>query len=146
MKILPVVALALTFAVILAPMTTMALPPETYVPGSEAIIFDHTFAEVGGWSKEVNITDSDTGNHVELIMHHINYDGTGAFEAALLALGDVYIAANDTHSTFPYQLFGMHFTTPTGHEIFTGAVFAFMFAFIDTGAGDHHRDFRYCSR
>jgi hypothetical protein len=137
-KILPVVALALALAVVFAPLTTQALPPANYVPGSEALIFDHTFAEVGGWTKEVNITDTDTGNHVELIMHHVNYDGTGAFEAALLAVGDVYDAANDTHSTFPYQLFGMHFTTPSGHEIFTGAVFAFMFAFNDTGAGDHH--------
>ena len=138
MKILPIVTLALAFAVLFVPLTTMALPPETYIPGSEALLFDHTFAEAGGWTKELNVTDTDTGNSVELIMHHVNYEGTGAFQAALLALGDVYIAANDTHSTFPYQLFGMHFTTPDGHEIFTGAVFAFMFAFNDTGAGDHH--------
>ena len=84
MKILPIVTLALAFAVLFVPLTTMALPPETYIPGSEALLFDHTFAEAGGWTKELNVTDTDTGNSVELIMHHVNYEGTGAFQAALL--------------------------------------------------------------
>ncbi len=139
MKLFPVVVLVLALTVLLAPLTTQALPPEDYIPGSEALIFGNTFSQAGGWTSEVNVTDSDTGNWVQLIMHHVNYEGTGAFHAALLALGDIYIAANDTHSTFPYQLFGMHFTTPEGKEIFIGAVFAFLFAFNDTD-GNNYRN------
>lgn len=138
-KVFPIVALALALALLAAPMTATALPPEEYVPGSEEALFDHTFTESGGWTKELNITDDDTGNWVQMFMHHVNHEGTGAFHAALLALGDIYVAANDTHATFPYQLFGMHFTTPSGKEIFAGAVFAFLFAFNDTN-GNNYRD------
>ncbi|MFW9985410.1 MAG: Loki-CTERM sorting domain-containing protein [Candidatus Odinarchaeota archaeon] len=129
-NILPIVVLGLTLAILFAPLTAQALPDETYIPGSEAAIFDgHTFAEAGGWTSEVNITDDETGNWIQLFMHHVNH---GSFQAGLLALGDVYIAENDTHATLPYQLFGIHFTTPTGRELFAAANFAFLFAFNDT--------------
>ncbi len=135
MKILPIVTLTLALALLAAPMTATALPPADYIPGSEVALFDHTFSE-HYWTSEKNHTDEATGNSVELIMHHVNYQGTGGFQAALLALGDVYEAANDTHSTLPYQLFGMHYTTPTGKEIFIGAVFAFMYGFNDTNGNN----------
>ncbi|MFX1319152.1 MAG: Loki-CTERM sorting domain-containing protein [Promethearchaeota archaeon] len=137
MKTIPIVALALALTVVLAPMTTTALPPETYVPGSEAAIFDHTFAE-HFWSSTKTFTNETSGDSIEIIMHSVNYQGAGEFQAALLALGDVYIAENDTSATLPYQIFGMHFTTPEGHEMFTGAIFAFMFAFNDTNGNNVH--------
>ncbi|MFX0167809.1 MAG: Loki-CTERM sorting domain-containing protein [Candidatus Hodarchaeota archaeon] len=137
-KILPTVILALAMMLLATPITASATPPATYVPGSEAALFGHTFTEPF-WTNVTTHEDPVTNNSIEIIMHHINYEGTGAFQAALLALGDVYIYENDTHSTFPYQLFGMHFTTPTGKEIFTGAVFAFMYAFNDTN-GNNIRD------
>ena len=136
MKILPAVILTLAMMLLAAPMTASATPPATYIPGSEVALFGHTFAE-HYWTNTTTHEDPATNNSVEIIMHHINYDD--AFQAALLALGDVYIYENNTHGTFPYQLFGMHYTTPTGKELFTGAVFAFMYAFNDTN-GNNIRD------
>jgi hypothetical protein len=133
MKILPAVILALAMMLLAAPLTTSATPPATYVPGSEAALFGHTFAEPY-WTNVTTHEDPATNNTVEIIMHHVNHQN--AFHAALLALGDVYIYENDTHSTFPYQLFGLHFTTPGGKEVFTGAIFAFMYAFNDTNGNN----------
>jgi len=39
---------------------------------------------------------------------------------------------NGSKATLPYQLFGMHYYTPEGKEVFLGAVFAFLMAFNDT--------------
>lgn len=131
-KIFPVVFLTLALALFLSPATTRALPPATYTPGSEAALFDgHTFTEEA-WTVEKTFTDDTTNDSAEIIMSYVNYEGTGAFHAALLALGDVYDYSEDVNSTLPYQLFAMHFTTPSGKEIFIGAVFAFLYGFNDT--------------
>jgi len=130
-KILPAVFLMLAF-ILLSPATTQALPPDTYNPGDEAALFDgHTFTE-DYWTVEKTFTDDTTNDSAEIIMSYVNHGGTGGFHAALLALGDVYDYSEDTNSTLPYQLFAMHFTTPSGKEIFAGAVFAFLYAFNDT--------------
>ncbi|MFW9830655.1 MAG: Loki-CTERM sorting domain-containing protein [Candidatus Thorarchaeota archaeon] len=131
-KIFPIVFLTLALALFLSPATTYALPPATYTPGDEAAIFDgHTFTE-DYWTVEKTFTDDSTNDSAEIIMSYVNYGGTGGFHAALLALGDIYDYSADVNSTLPYQLFAMHFTTPSGKEIFVGAVFAFLYAFNDT--------------
>jgi hypothetical protein len=49
----------------------------------------------------------------------------------LLALG-VIENENGTQSTLPYQLFGLHFKTKGGRDIFAGSLLAFLFGFNDT--------------
>lgn len=132
LKLLPIVFLGLALALFMSPATTQALPPATYIPGSEGALFDGNVFTDEMWTVEKTFVNETSEDSVEIIMHHVNYEGTGAFHAALLALGDVYENATATNATLPYQLFGMHYTTPTGKEIFIGAVLAYLFAYNDT--------------
>jgi hypothetical protein len=54
----------------------------------------------------------------------------GSVEAFLIAFKGWEKDGNK--STLPYQLFGMHYYSPDGKEVFLGAVFAFLMAFNDT--------------
>lgn len=103
-------------------------------PGDEADLFGHTFAEEM-WTVD-DLTEEVDGANVTFAVSYVNYSGAQAFLVALVNVTDgVYV------STLPYQLFGMHYTTPGGQEVFLGAVFAFLLAYNDTyngtGAGQN---------
>ncbi|MFQ5908923.1 MAG: hypothetical protein ACE5JE_08910, partial [Thermoplasmata archaeon] len=97
-------------------------------PGDEAEIFDHTFAEEM-WTVD-NLTKQIDGKNVTFAVSYVNHSGAQAFLVALVNVTD-----GDYVSTLPYQLFGMHYMTPAGQEVFVGAVFAFLLAYEDTYNG-----------
>jgi len=100
----------------------------------ERYFFGHTFAEQS-WTNDSIVFESENNDTVQFIASYLNYDeGEGAFQAMLLALG-VIENENGTQSTLPYQLFGLHFTTKGGRDIFAGSLLAFLFGFNDT---DHN--------
>lgn len=115
----------------LSPATTKALPPATWTPGDEVAIFDHSFNEEY-WTNDSVMVTTAAGKDVQFIASYVNYsESVGSFEAMLVALGIVE-DANGTQSTLPYQLFGLHFTTPSGKDVFVGAILAFLYAWNDT--------------
>ncbi len=100
----------------------------------EQYLFGHTFTE-HSWTNESIFVESENNDTVQFIASYLNYDeGEGAFQAMLIALG-VIENENGTQSTLPYQLFGLHFTTKGGRDIFAGSLLAFLFGFNDT---DHN--------
>ena len=100
----------------------------------ERYFFGHTFAE-HSWTNDSIIFESENNDTVQFIASYLNYDeGEGSFQAMLLTLG-IIENENGTQSTLPYQLFGLHFTTKGGRDIFAGSLLAFLFGFNDT---DHN--------
>ena len=128
-KICSVALIGLSLLLCISPATVKALPPETWTPGQEYEYFGHYFTEEYWTNDSITI---ERGNiTINLFASYVNYNGTGAFQAFLLALGTVEDAENNTVFTLPYQFFGMHYTTPEGKEVFLGAVLAFLFAYKD---------------
>ncbi|MFX1319150.1 MAG: hypothetical protein ACFE9D_01630 [Promethearchaeota archaeon] len=118
----------------ISPVQVGAQPPESWVPGSERHFFGHTFAE-DSWTNDSIVFESVENASVQFIASYLNYkEGPRSFQAMLLALG-VIENENGTQSTLPYQLFGLHFTTKGGRDIFAGSLLAFLFGFNDT---DHN--------
>lgn len=118
----------------ISPVQVGAQPPDQWVPGVERYFFGHTFAE-HAWTNDSIVFESENNESVQFIASYLNYDeGEGSFQAMLLALG-VIENENGTQSTLPYQLFGLHFTTKEGRDIFAGSLLAFLFGFNDT---DHN--------
>jgi hypothetical protein len=118
----------------ISPTQVAAQLPEHWIPGMERHFLGHTFAE-HSWTNDSIVFESENNDTVQFLASYLNYDeGEGAFQAMLLALG-VIENENGTKSTLPYQLFGLHFTTKGGHDIFAGSLLAFLFGFNDT---DHN--------
>lgn len=118
----------------LSPVQVGAQPPENWVPGLERHFFGHTFAEES-WTNNSIVFESAKNTSAQFIASYLNYkEGQRSFQAMLLALG-VIEDENGTQSTLPYQLFGLHFTTKGGRDIFAGSLLAFLFGFNDT---DHN--------
>ncbi len=108
-----------------------ALPPATWNKGDEKALFGHTFDEEY-WTNESVKANATTGNSITFSASYVNYHDVQAF---LLALNSVQ-NANGTGSV-PFQLFGMHYYTPEGREVFISSVLAFLMVYNDTynGAG-----------
>ncbi len=109
-----------------------ALPPAEWYAGDEVGITGHSFDEEY-WTADISNTTEDNAT-VTFTMSYVNANDAQAF---LLAFRQY---EKDGHiSTLPYQLFGMHYhTRGTGnqnHEVFIGAVLAFLMAFNDTWDG-----------
>jgi len=137
------VFLALAIVLCLSPATANAIPPEHYFPGDEAHLFGHTFSE-NYWTNDSIMLQNENGS-VQFIMSYVNYTGVGSFQAALLALGMIHNNVTGDNATLPYQLFALHFTTPTtsglfalsgGRDIFVGAIFAFLYAYNDSNSNN----------
>jgi hypothetical protein len=120
----------LSMILALAPATSKALPPATWTPGSEAALFGHTFDEEFWTNGSIPIvTPNGTAN---FMASYVNYSSSvGSFQAMLVALGMVNLD-NGLNCTLPYQLFGLHFTTPSSRDIFVGALLAFLYAWNDS--------------
>jgi len=128
-KLLSVTLIGLSLLLCISPATAKALPPENWTPGQEYNYFGHYFTEEYWTNDSIAIERNNVT--INLFASYVNYNGTGAFQAFLLALGTVEDLENDTVFTLPYQFFGMHYTTPRGREVFIGAVLAFLFAYKD---------------
>ena len=130
------ILLVFTALLFLSPATTGAQPPSEWHPGDEYEIFGHYFSEEY-WTNDSIFVETESGYNIQFIMSYVNYTAdVGSFQAALLALGLIEDNETSALSTLPYQLFGLHFTTPSNKEIFVGAILAFLYAYNDTN-GNH---------
>ncbi len=102
--------------------------PEVWEDGDEVAITGHSFDEEY-WTADISNT-TDDGAEITMTMSYVNNDDAQAF---LLAMKTYEKDGNV--STLPYQLFGMHFTGLGGHDVFIGAVLAFLMVFNDTYNG-----------
>lgn len=115
---------------LLTPSPAKATPPEYWIPGIEQQFFGHTFTEEY-WTNDSIIVENENGS-AQIIASYVNYsENIGGFQAMLIALG-IIEDENGTLSTFPFQLFGLHFTTRDDKDVFVGALLAFLFGYNDT--------------
>ena len=121
--------IASIFVGVLLISNVTAFPPETWQDGDEVAVFGHSFEEEY-WTNESVETTNAAGDNVTFSASYVNYKNVQAF---LLALNTV--SNDDGIGTVPFQLFGMHYLTPEGREVFIGAVLAFLMAFNDTYNG-----------
>src|SRR4030067_694923 len=106
-----------------------AFPPVTWHDGDEEAIFGHTFDEEYWTNSSIEVQNA-AGDNLTFSASYVNYEDVQAF---LLCLNMVQ-NANGT-GTVPFQLFGMHYKTPEGREVFIGAELAFLMVFDDTFNG-----------
>ena len=99
--------------------------PTTWNTGDEKAWTGHTFAEEM-WTADIVNTTADGATTT----FSASWVDAGAVEAFLIAFKG-WEKGGDK-ATLPYQLFGMHYFSPEGKEVFLGAVFAFLMAFNDT--------------
>ncbi|MFW9985412.1 MAG: hypothetical protein ACFFDJ_02490 [Candidatus Odinarchaeota archaeon] len=130
-KWLAVALFGFTLLFFISPAQVQALPPDHWFPGAERHFFGHTFAE-DLWTNDSIVFKTPNNETVEFIASYVNYQKRiGSFQAMLIALGEIK-NENGTKSTLPYQLFGLHYTTPQDQDVFVGSLLAFLFGFNDT--------------
>lgn len=121
---------------ILMVSSVSAFPPVTWHKGDEVAALGHSFDDEY-WTNDSIKAVSPNGDNVTFSASYVNYSGVQAF---LLALNMVE-NANGTGS-IPFQMFGLHYTTPEKREVFIGSVLAFLMVFNDTyngtGAGSNN--------
>ncbi|UCH90039.1 MAG: hypothetical protein JSV49_05190 [Thermoplasmata archaeon] len=121
-----IIILCFAAALLLLSPVSCAGNLDNYYDGIDEEIFGHSFNDEY-WTKELeNITEN--GDEVKFTVSYVNYNNVQAF---LVALHSVYNPENGT-GTLPYQLFGMHYVTESGQEVFVSALFAFLLAYNDT--------------
>jgi hypothetical protein len=99
--------------------------PSTWNIGDEKAWTGHTFSEEM-WTADVTNQTTDAAN----VTFSVSFVDAGSVEAFLVAF-KLWQKGNAT-ATLPFQLFGMHYFSPEGREVFLGAVFAFLMAYNDT--------------
>ena len=126
-KLLPALLSLIVVAILASPVT--AVPPAAFTDDDAMDLLGHTFKEEYWTAEDIPVTLND-GAEVSFSMSYAQYESV-----------DTFLIAFNTHekdgktSTLPYQLFGLHYYTPEGIEVFIGAVFAFLMAFNDTHNG-----------
>ncbi len=115
----------LSILVMLIPVTVAPLTA-AYEPGDEAAVFGHTFDEEY-WTNSSILVETEHGN-ASFTASYVHVDD---FQAFLLAFNMINTTDGKT-IILPYQLFGMHFMTPENHEVFIGAIFAFLLVHNET--------------
>ncbi len=130
LKIPPILGLLLVVSMIASTATTTtATAPDKWNPGDEVKETGHSFNE-SYWTNTSMIRQGNNPNiELNFTMSYINYSDVQVF---LLALNSIIDSSENMFSTLPYQLFGMHYTSNYGHEVFIGALLACLFAFNDT--------------
>jgi hypothetical protein len=105
-----------------------AVPPSTFTDEDARDLLGHDFTEEY-WTAP-DIAYDFAGGEASFSMSYASYKSVDAF---LIAFNTYEKEGNV--STLPYQLFGLHYYTPQGFEVFIGAILAFMMAFDDTFDG-----------
>jgi len=123
------IAIVSIVSCILMVSSVSAYPPVTWHKGDEVAAFGHSFDEEYWTNSSVKVKNA-AGDNITFSASYVNYSGVQAF---LLALNMVE-NANGT-GTVPFQMFGLHYTTPEDREVFIAAVLAFMMVFDDTHNG-----------
>jgi hypothetical protein len=125
-KLLPAFLALIVVALFASPVN--AIPPATFTDADAMDLLGHTFDEEYWTADEIPFTKD--GADYSFSMSYAQYKSVDTFLIAF----NTY-EKDDNTSTLPYQLFGLHYYTPEGFEVFIGAVFAFMMAFNDTYDG-----------
>jgi hypothetical protein len=106
-----------------------AFPPVTWHDGDEAAIFGHTFEEEYWTNSSIEVQNA-VGDNLTFSASYVNYEDVQAF---LLCLN--MVENQNGIGTVPFQLFGLHYSTPENREVFIGAELAFLMVFDDTYNG-----------
>ncbi|UCE81459.1 MAG: hypothetical protein JSV94_03360 [Methanobacteriota archaeon] len=106
-----------------------AFPPAVWTEGDEVEILGHSFDEEYWTNSSMNAT-SPAGDDFEFSASYVNDNDVQAFLLALNKIED-----ENGSGTVPFQLFGMHYITPDGNEVFISAILAFLMVFDDTYNG-----------
>jgi hypothetical protein len=125
-KLLPAIFCLITVAILASPVT--AIPPAAFTDADAMDLLGHTFKEEYWTADEVPFEKD--GADFSFSMSYAQYKSVDTFLIAF----NTY-EKDDNVSTLPYQLFGLHYYTPEGYEVFIGAVLAFLMAFNDTYDG-----------
>ena len=125
-KLLPAILALIVVAIFASPVN--AVPPAAFTNDDAMDLLGHTFEEEYWTADEIPF--SKDGADFSFSMSYAQYKSVDTFLIAF----NTY-EKEDKTSTLPYQLFGLHYYTPEGYEVFIGAVFAFMMAFNDTYDG-----------
>jgi len=120
-------AVILTLAVVFCFVgsSSLAGAAPLWVEGAELAIFKHTFAEESWYS-----TVDHKNEKNETATFGVSFLNMGEIQAFLITLNQV---KNETGAVgvLPYQMFGMHYFTKGGKEIFIGALLAFLSVYED---------------
>jgi len=123
------IAIVSIVSCILMVSSVSAYPPVTWHKGDEVAAFGHSFDEEYWTNSSIKVKNT-VGDNITFSASYVNYSGVQAF---LLALNMV---ENKTgNGTVPFQMFGLHYTTPENREVFIAAMLAFMMVFNDTHNG-----------
>lgn len=122
-------SLLVVFLLVLSPVSHGGNLEEWY-DGIEKDKLGHSFDEEF-WTAQI----SNTTENGDEVLFDISYINRNDMQAFLVALHSVTNEENGT-GTLPYQLFGMHFVTESGEEVFISALFAFLLAYEDTNGND----------
>jgi len=125
-KLLPAVLSLIIVAILASPVT--AVPPASFTNADAMDLLGHTFDEEY-WTAE-DVSFEKDGADISFSMSYASYKSVDTFLIAF----NTYEKDNNV-STLPYQMFGLHYYTPEGVEVFIGAVLAFLMAFNDTYDG-----------
>ena len=125
-ELLPVFFCLIVVSMLASPVN--AVPPAAFTDDDAMDLLGHTFDEEHWTCEEVPFErNGATGS---FSMSYAQYKSVDTFLIAFNTL-----EKDDKVGTVPYQLFGLHYYTPEGYEVFIGAVLAFMMAFNDTYDG-----------
>ena len=120
--------LRLVTAPFLAMVLMTAANASSWSAGDEFAYFGHTFEEEYWYTTIENTTEE--GDELEF---GISFANMGDIEAFLITLNTVEDQEGNV-GALPYQMFGMHYFTKDGEEVFLGAVLAFLCVYNDTNA------------
>jgi hypothetical protein len=127
-KLLPAILSLMTVLILASPAASV--PPTSFSDQDAMDLFGHTFKEEY-WTAEDVAFETPGGADVSFAASYAQHKSV-----------DTFLVAFNTHekegnvSTLPFQLFGLHYYTPTGQEVLIGAVLAFLMAFNDTMNGN----------
>ncbi len=124
MRIVGLKLLCILIAGLFLMPTSSASGLDDWEDGDEEEITGHSFDEEY-WTAEVT-NETDNGD-ATFVISYVNYADVQAFLVAFKGID------NDSASgTLPYQLYGMHYFTPDGNEVFIGALLAFLMVYNDS--------------
>jgi hypothetical protein len=103
---------------------------DNWEDGDEEEITGHSFDEEY-WTADDVTNKTEEGKDVSFSVSFINYSDVQVFFVAFNSISD----ENGT-GTLPYQMYGLHYFTPDGREIFIVATFAFLMVYNDTNTNN----------
>ncbi len=140
-KILLKLLCVIVMVMLLSP-TAMGQGLDDWEDGDEVALLGHSFDEEY-WTSEISNETEEM--NTTFVVSYVNHNNVQAF---LVAFKDA--KSGNATGTFPYQMYGMHYFTPDGNEVFIGALLAFLMVYNDSNNNSipnpgqpHHEDILY---